>query len=755
MQILPTPLANNWQRILISVLCLTYFFTLLPLALNEGYAYGGDHTSHWVYTVRIAQMIKAGDFSFWLPDFNMGHPLFFYYQPIAHLITAGFYLLFPFADPLTIYKLIVVMLLSLLPLSIYKGLRLMDFTKLQALCCAALVMAIKSWEVGYELRSCFDWGLYTHLWGMVILLPVVGTIYKRYLAQQSWYLSAVLLGLTFLTHSLTGISACIAVALLYLLPTTYSLRQKGRELGYLIQILVGMLLIAAIIMIPTILYSDYVSGFFELSPEHRFGLGLNKAFSYFIEGKIYDHKRFPYFTLLVINGFALAVYRVTTMLSHKQQVYNMTFILLNFIVGFLLICGTETFTFLKYSSLYDAVPMLRLIIHFHLYSVVLAGIFLAQVVQYALQLYHKPNKLPKTMGVILLGGVIFILAYFLQYQVRELSRYSRTFAPKNDPAYFEAIAFLKTLPEGRVHTPDIKSHFRLHVPPILANKPIGVLYATSCEANLGIKYLSQLNAKQVEECQLLGIKYVLSPIKKDFSSVGDPIFQNDRYQITQVSGNTGYFDIVQSNTLSLSNNRAARDLIIQWMHDERLLQQKQYIAIADQHPADYFAKEEFYRVITPTQQIKRDAAPKYELFNHRTQERLQVIIDHQDKSFGNYMLQDTTSNVLSGVVLSEQNNNGYYQARVQINTDSTNRSNKTNHWVLLRVNAHPDWVATIDGNIVDWVQMSPCFMAVKVPNGTHVIEFKFQFSRFRLILLAISLATLMALFILNHKTNKK
>jgi len=154
----------------ISLLIFSLFnIYLLSPVLQEGFLYGDDSTSNYAYTIRVAEMIAAGNFRFWLPDFSMGQPLFFYYQPLPHLLTALLYLIFPFAEPLLIYKLLVLSGFVLIPLSMYQGMRWMDFSKSMCWIGAIGVLGINSWRgFGFEYQTLFWWGQYSHLWGLVI-----------------------------------------------------------------------------------------------------------------------------------------------------------------------------------------------------------------------------------------------------------------------------------------------------------------------------------------------------------------------------------------------------------------------------------------------------------------------------------------------------------------------------------------------------------------------------------------------------------
>jgi len=92
-------------------------------------------------------------------------------------------------------------------------------------------------------------------------------------------------------------------------------------------------------------------------------------------------------------------------------------------------------------------------------------------------------------------------------------------------------------------------------------------------------------------------------------------------------------------------------------------------------------------------------------------------------------------------VLNETFEEGYYKATLNVPTQLNNELT----WAMLKINAHPDWKAKVNGKPVEWVQMSPCFMAVPVTEGMHTVEFEFTISPLRKALLLLCMVTIIGL----------
>lgn len=729
-------------------------FSLLIIGLsfplfNDGYIYGHDNTSHYVYSLRLAEMIQEGNFRFWLPDFSMGMPLYYYYQPIPHFLTAFIFLLFPSIHSLTLMKCIVVGLLALLPLSIYQSLKWMKLPTSICLVSALLTFSIESWiGFGFELRSIFGWGLYAQLWGMVLAPLVIGWIYKEYFGQRRFFLPVSLLGILLLTHVLSGLIVSMSVGLLLFL-NQWTRQQKLRNFFYLTKVYIGAYAIAAVILVPTILGGDYISGHFNLGEEHHLGLGFTKTISHFLSGKIFDHKQWPVLTFLLLAGLLLYLGQQRNIKGHLKKFYQQPaaiFILLNFVMAFFLLAGAKTFTFLQYTPLYNNLPFLRLLSHFHLFSLPIMAFTLVFFWKVLLKNYRGKRQDAWTSHLLTLCmalTLITLVAYLTYTQVDRLKTFVRVYDQDNTRDYDEAISFLKNQPSGRVHQANISPNFLYYTPPIAAGKPIGRFYAAGNRSNLGQFYLDKFENDNRNHYRLFGYNYFLTKNNKRFAHFGKPIFKNRKYRIYNTISNHHNFDVVQSNSVVLSANQPARHLFTYWMKQKALNRQKNHIAVAGERPESFFEELGFSNFINLKRKDHRLSASRFVLNNKTDAEQLKTTINLKDKGLANYLnaQSDTLPKRGFGKIMEEYNEAGYYKAKINVFP----HSGKTPQWALLKVNAHLDWKAKVDGKAVEWIQMSPCFMAVPITEGEHIVEFEFGVSPIRKALCLLSLVIIVGL----------
>ncbi len=741
-------LKNNWVPSCLVLFTLSNLYLLSPI-LGEGFLYGDDNTSNFAYTVRISEMISAGNFRFWFGDYSMGQALFFYYQPLPHLCTALIYLAFPFADPVFLYKLIVLLLIVLLPFTMYQGMRWMGFTKVMCLLAALICYSVSSWRgFGFELNTLFRWGQYSHLWGLVLTPIAVGYAYKSFFGERKLFLPVTLLGVLFLTHTVMGIVACLAIASLFLI-SEWKLTQKRNDAIYLAKIFIGVFCIAAVILVPNLLYEDYVDGFSTVDQEKHFGIGLSAAFTKFFKGEIFDQNNFPVLTVCIvlalwIGGFCYLKNKSAIAVVTERRL--LLFLGLNFILSIVLISGAQTFPFLKYTPVYNSVLVLRLLPLWHFIAILTVSFGLGKFIAYAGQ--SSRTAIPEIQFLKYTAQVvILVLVVYLGYRQQDLfTKKAKVYnligaASNRNPGYKEALSFLKTQAHGRLHMAGVKSHFESHLPALLADKPASKFFAASSHTNLGLFYLKHMKDTLSCHYNLFGLPYLLDKTKQDRKGIGTSIFKNRQYEIYQTTAQNSYFDITHANTVCFSHNQAARTLVLNWMHTPELLDHKEHIVIAEDRPRSYFEAKGFTKFIELEQEDKRVAAKAFTLENTKTQEKIE---SHVGEAVGKYLSQelDTTASSSYGQVLAAQMEDGYYQATLKV---SPNEKDSL-LWATLKVNAHPDWIAKVDGEVVDWVQMSPCFMAVPISAGTHVVEFEFGISPLRKALLGLSLLTIIGLW---------
>ncbi len=736
-------------HIILSFLSLAIIALLFPL-FNPGFMAGHDNTSHYIYSLRLAEMIREGNFRLWLPDFSMGMPMFYYYQPIPHLLTALVFLVFSGVSSLLLMKGIVVVLFALLPWSIYKGLRWMEVPQSICLISASLALVLQSWiGIGFELKSILGWGLYAQLWGMVLTPLAIGYTYNAFFHNRQLFGPVTFLGLLMLTHVISGLIACMSVGLLIFL-NPWNKKSKLKDTWYLLRVYLGAFAISAMLIVPTLLGGDYISGYFKLDEEHHLGMGLIKAVEYFFIGNILDYKRLPVLTLLTIGGIFIGAYKWSTLYNKKEQVpTSALFIALNLGMAFFLIAGAKTFTFLQYTPLYNNLPFLRLLGHLHFFCLPVIGFTLVFLWDKSRQLFdeNQQNRISTKTAVAGLGFLLIgIIGSFLGYkQVQIIQKRAKTYNVKKDTAFEEAITYLKALPDGRVNPIGIGGH-KQYLPTIDANKPIARFYAAGNRANLGQFYLHKFNNQNPDHYQLFGYPYLLTRTKKVFSNFGDPVFQNQGYKIYKTGASTDYFDIVQSNTVVHTHNQAARHLFDYWLNHKEILNQKNHISVQADHQENWFENKGYTNFMELIRKDKRLSASRFIIHNKKNTEQIESVVDMADEGLGNYLNYHAEQLPADGLghILKSHSEDGYYEAELEVCDTEQDKP----AWAMVKVNAHPDWKATVNGEPAEWVQMSPCFMAVQLPPGRHKVAFEFQISGLRKALFFLALFTIIGLGIL-------
>lgn len=735
---------SNWH------ICLLFLFTcsnafVLSAIFHDGFISGWDYASHYVYTVRLSEMFAMGNFRFWLPDFSMGQALYCYYQPLPHILTAILYKLFFFLQPLIVLKAITFILLLILPINIYIGLRWMGLTKLPCVISACLVVLIGS-NIGFglEITSVFKWGFYTQLWGFVLMPIAIGYCYKSFFGKRDVFIPVLLLGVLFLTHVVSAIIVSLAVGLLWFIPK-WNLKEYKNNALYLGFIFLGAFIFFSVVLIPTLLGGDYISGYFKLDEEQHLGLGFQKLLMSIFTGELFDKDSIRIFSSLFVGGLGIVF---INFIQRKNNPYIESrlskYILLNIIFSLCFLAGSKTFTFLQHTPLHNNLPFLRLLPWLQFFALPLISICLLilldlckspfQKSKNGIQLQHQYLSIIPIGLILALGGNMYSDKLIDQKKTNKVHQ---------NRAYFQALDFINKLPEGRLNLVRMPENAQLFLPPVFTSKPIGRFSAAGNRNNLGQYYLHHLNDFDFKQYEVFGYNYILTPSKyrQMFCTFNlEPIFENRAYLVYQPIEEHHYFDIVQSDVVSLSQNKEARQLIKNWSSHSDMLKSKNYIAIGEDKY--FFEKNGFTKFIYPIIDHITKEASAVNVISSKTNEEIETNLEKDDFTLLAYL--NGNKKVLGkeqlGKVLDEEIYDGYYKATVKVS-----EHDNINKWIVLKVNAHPDWRAKVNGKSVDWIQMSPCFMAVQVPPGKHVIEFEFEVCLLRKSLILLSLFTTLGL----------
>ena len=708
---------NKYPHIILLILFLFCFLTLLP-ALSPGLPYKGDNTPHYVTTVRLAEMFQAGNFRFWDSDANFGFPLLYYYQPLPYLITSVLYILLPFIDTLIIYKFLLILLFSLYPITVYISARWIGFDTKIALFAAVLSIMLRSFEsFGFEISSYLGWGLFTMAFGMVLFPLAIGATVREYFGQRKFFLPVLFLSLTFLMHSFVGIAANVAVALLFFFSqstSSFSIYQKSKDFLYLSLLFILEFLVVSFWIVPLLTSLSYYGGHPFDVKSVLYGLGADTVLRLFWNGLLFDFQRFPIFTILVFLGILFSLFsslfaQVFTHSLFKQKQF-LIYSVVSFFVFLLLIIGPMSLPFLRFFPGFSIIHFSRFFSGLDFFAVLLAAISLALISDIIIPFItsHAFSKISFQKKLVQFITFVFLFLFFSYLFVDayfDFSTNAKTFTAEKDTSFLDIMQFLSSLPEGRVYpSPVITLEYNslLYLIPFYSDKPMSISYAVGSQDSLGYFYADQLDYTNSETYNLLHIKYIFA-LQDDnysslYSSLGTLLYANDKYALYGVNLSSGYFDLIQSNTVLFSDNKNARETILQWANSSSVAS-KNFLTIADDTSQDFFVNRGYISFFTINDTIS---------FSSNT--------SHSDSS--------------CGVIRSETADQGVYTTNVNISSFC---------FVLLKVGAHKDWRVTVDGQEQQWVQVSPAFMAVPVSSGEHTIEFQFAIRWPRIVLFLLSL----------------
>ena len=265
----------------------------------------------------------------WLGTASLGFPVFHHYQHLPHVLVALTHIItfkvFPLIDMIrwTTY-----LLLSLFPLSMYWSLRRFSFDPLTCAMGGLLASLIgidlqfSSHGMWWPAWGGFDYanytftgyGLYTQLWGMVLLPLALAFGYQTIKTGQGYFWATVLLSATLMSHLITGYMAFLTIGVLTFIPDTKTSHINPFLLGIWIhwrRLIVLFILVLSVTMyftVPFILDHEYfgvTAANTNLTSLNSFGHQV--VLEALVKGNLFDLDRFPSFTILVFAGVASCI----------------------------------------------------------------------------------------------------------------------------------------------------------------------------------------------------------------------------------------------------------------------------------------------------------------------------------------------------------------------------------------------------------------------------------------------------------------
>jgi hypothetical protein len=636
----------------------------------------------------------------WFPDLSMGSSFFHHYQSLPYALTAYAARLTHLGDQTT-YLWVQYLLLALWPISVYLGARLLSMNRWAA-GAAALVspLIVSQPGYGYEHAS-YTWqgyGLYTQLFGMALFPITLGLTWRAVSKGKGYALAALFLALSIATHLITGYLAVIMVGVWVVL----AWRDLGRRALRALAVIAGGLLTAAWVLVPLLADRNFAAqSEFYRGTIFNDSYGAPKILGWLFTGQLFDHGRFPIFTLLVGVGLVVSAIRARRSESARA-------VLALFVVSLLLYFGRAT-----WGAATNALPgsgdlqMHRFILGVHMAGILLAGTGVVAVAQW---LYAGASALLKRFrsgirrpALVWTGIAVVMLAilapawveraHYDQGDAGEIAAQRATDA-SGGRDFLRLVAEATARGDGRVYAGTRGNwgprYVIGQVPgyAMLSNADadaIGFSFRTVQSLSTDVE--ANFDDTNIAQYQMMNIKYVILPDTQPPSVPANLLGRAGRHSLYEVS-TSGYFQVVDIDR-TLAYDRAHVMSGSAAFRNSSNAMQSEYPSIAFDGAA----------ALPPTVSTGTLAANA------------------------------------PGVVAREENvpDDGWFGATVRANRRAV---------VLLKESFDPRWRVTVDGVAAKAAFIAPSLVGVEVPAGTHTVVFAYRPYAHYPLLIGIGLLTL-------------
>jgi hypothetical protein len=320
----------------------------------------------------------------WWPYLGLGSPQFLHYQSLPSMLLG---LIGTFADPDTVFRWSLYLLLALWPITVYWSGRLFGLSRWTAAAAAAVAPFLASAAgIGYETKA-YVWvgyGVWTQLWAAWTLPLAWGFTYRALAGRRggSAFFAVLFIMLTVALHYETGYLAFVPLFVWpFLLPSDLW-RRLGRAAG----IGAAAALASAWVIVPVLAQSHWAARNQILEGTGlENGYGARQMLWWLVTGNLYDNNRFPagihvflpIVTVLVFVGIGVCTARWRTFVAGRA-------LIVIWVVTLVMSFGRTTF-----GSLYGVLPgssdifIRRFEMGTQLSGILLAGlalVFLGQVI---------------------------------------------------------------------------------------------------------------------------------------------------------------------------------------------------------------------------------------------------------------------------------------------------------------------------------------------------------------------------------------
>lgn len=712
---------------------------LFPEIIGGGIA-PNDTLFHWrLIDTAVDAMTHGRDFTDpWQGTMSLGFPVFHHYQHLSHIPLALIHVLtlkaFPVID---LIRWATYLLVSLFPLSIYWSLRRFRFDPLTCAMGGLLASLIGNdfqlWGgFGYDNYTFGGFGLYTQLWGMVLLPVALAVGYETIRTGRGYFWATLLLSATLMSHLIFGYMAFLSLGFLTLLPNSQVFFDKSHLLAIwnhwrrLLVLFVLVLSVTLYFVVPFMLDREHFGLAVENTDQLVSGsLGHQAILEALVKGNLFDLGRFPSFSILVFAGIVSCIFYRRT----NHYLVPIAF----FLLWLLLFFGRST-----WGPVMDLLPLSQNI-HLHRFvaGVHLGGIFVAAIAlavpwRWAMSrgnVMYIAGALALT--ILVLSPIYIERRAYLSDNASEKQENERALDAEREEID-DLIEALKELPLGRVFaglTAESGERWgeEYHiggtpVALILGVAGLDVFSATLHRYSLVSTSLSAFDEGRPDQYNLFNIRYVVAPEEVAIPEFMKPVKTFGRHHLYQVD-TTGYFDLVGSSLLFAGDKAAYFQATKAWLTSA--------LPAVKRHP-----------------QVSISGSPKHQEQGARPNTVIssgQIPADLSLSSLDelNSSIAQSSAEPPRGSIVSEDIGTNYYSATVDVERESM---------LMLKATFHPNWRITVDGSEEDSLMLMPGFTGVQLAPGEHVIVMEYRSRSLRKFLLGWGLLTLVSIVVWEKKS---
>jgi hypothetical protein len=661
-----------------------------------------DDAFHMALIRQMQAALAAGrnPLDVWIPDIELGFPSPFYYQNLPHLVVVLLDRLTLSAfDIFTIFNVVRLVLMVGFPLVVFWSMRRMGFSMVAAAVAAAASPLLSGgFRYGFEYDSYIwsGWGMYTQLWAMNLSFIALACVY-RVINRGTGYLWAIVaLSLLVLSHLLYAYMMVVTLFLVVIIGA-----RRATIIPRLTRLaIVGgvMAVVTAYQWLPWITAAQYLNISPNLQQAKYDSFGAPAILGWLFSGDLLDHGRIPVITFLLALGIVAAF-------VYRSRLAMMA--LVGFLFWLVLYFGRPTL-----GPLYDVLPIPNgLLLHRFIGSVEIFAIMLVGLGgAFLWQLIHRVGAAAAGRGwispawrpAIAVGVLLVVLAPAMVerwgfYANNKTYMTTSSTALGNDAGMQAIVKTLRSVNGGRVYA-GLRDDWGkdlvlgdLQVRNILGSYGIPVAGPESGGFSMNGGLMWSFRDRDPSQYDLVDARYVVTLDTFQAPSFFQLIQHSGRYTLYKVptTGAAEYVAIASRQTVAKQLDLYFANLA--WFK-------------SDQPAAHQFIRWDYLKPLGPPDTSAGCPDGGKTLFENDTSYSIHVVVECPAAAA-----------------------------------------------LILKATYHPNWVVTVDKQPVSTFMVSPSYIGIDLPPGTHDVQAVYTASPLKLPLLAIGTVALFLVVLLRNR----